>query len=156
MNPVPDHCSRALAKAQRNSVDTGGALAVAHTRDGGADLYLLVYPDRLELASTGTLLRAGAGREKIPITAITAATAHRGLLRSRLDIETGGHTISFGTDRPTAPYLAELIRQRLTAAPADTALLHHLAELHTAGVLTDDEYARKRDSLLNPQDQDQA
>ncbi|GGN71888.1 hypothetical protein GCM10010112_39570 [Actinoplanes lobatus] len=153
MNPVPDHCTRALAKAQRNSVDTSGALAVAHTRDGGADLYLLVYPDRLELASTGTLMRAGAGRERIPLAAVTSVTAHRGLLRSRIDIETGGHTVSFGTDRPTAPYLADLIQQRLAgtpAAPDNTALLHHLTELHAAGLLTDDEYATKRDNLLKP------
>ncbi|MBW6434399.1 hypothetical protein KZ829_11705 [Actinoplanes hulinensis] len=150
MNPVPDHCTRALAKAQRNSVDTSGALAVAHSRDGGADLYLLVYPDRLELASTGTLMRAGAGRERIPLTAVTSVTAHRGLLRSRIDIETGGHTVSFGTDRPTAPYLADLIQRCRTGTPDNTALLHHLTELHAAGLLTDDEYATKRDNLLKP------
>jgi hypothetical protein len=150
---VPDHCVQALERARRHSVDTAGALAVAHTRDGGTDLYLLVYRDRLELASTGGLLRAGAGRESVPFTAVDRVTARDRLFRSSVEIDTAGHTLSFSAGRDTAAYLAELIRQRMTAHPGDThpdhaALLHHLAELHAAGVLDDAEYAAKRAALL--------
>ncbi|GIE75376.1 hypothetical protein Aph02nite_13260 [Actinoplanes philippinensis] len=147
---VPDHCVQALDRARRNSVDTSGALAVAHTRDSGSDLYLIVYPDRIELASTGGLLRTGAGREQLPFTAIDSVTARDRLIRSVLEITTGGATLSFSAGRSTAAYLAGLIRSRMTAAPDNTALLNHLAELHAAGVLTDDEYAAKRATLLEP------
>jgi len=146
---LPDHCVRALDKARRNGLDVTGALAVAHTRDGGADLYLLVYPDRLELASTGNLMRSGAGRERILLPDITSVTARDRLFRSALEIGTGGHTLSFSTDRATAGYLAALVQQRRTAAPADSALLEKLAELHAAGLLTDDEYATKRATILD-------
>jgi hypothetical protein len=150
---VPDHCVQALARAQRHSVDTSGALAVAHTRDGGADLYLLVYPDRLELASSGGLLGAGAGRERIEFTTIDNVTARDRLIRSSVEIATGGHTVSFSTGsfkagRETAAYLAALIRQRMGAAPDNTALLRQLASLHAAGLLSDAEYAAKRATLL--------
>ncbi|PWK41172.1 hypothetical protein BC793_11739 [Actinoplanes xinjiangensis] len=147
---VPDHCVQALDRARRHSIDTTGALAVAHTRDGGTDLYLLIYPDRLELASTGGLMRTGAGREQVPLTAIDDVTARDRLLRSTVEITTGGNTLTFRADRRTAAYLTALIRDRMTAAPDHTALLHHLTELHTAGILTDDEYAAKRAALLGP------
>ena len=146
---LPDHCVRALGKAQRNGLDATGALAVAHTRDSGADLYLLVYPDRLELASTGTLMRTGARRARIHLTDSTSVAARDRLFRSSLEIGTGGHTLSFSTDRATAGYLATLIQQRRTATPDSTALLQKLAELHAAGLLTDDEYAAKRATILN-------
>ncbi|WP_146169443.1 SHOCT domain-containing protein [Actinoplanes italicus] len=146
---VPDHCVQALARARRHSVDTAGALAVAHTRDGGTDLYLLVYPDHLELASTGGLLRTGAGRETVLLTAVDRVTARDRLFRSSVEIDTGGNTLSFRAGRDTAAYLAALIRQRMTAGPDNSALLHHLAELHAAGVLDDAEYAAKRAALLD-------
>src|SRR5690349_14426348 len=92
---VPAHCVQALARARRDSVDTTGALAVAHTRDGGSDLSLLVYPDRLELASTGGLMRAGAGREQVPLTTVDSVTARDRLIRSSVEIVTGGNTLSF-------------------------------------------------------------
>jgi hypothetical protein len=146
---VPDRCVQALARARRHSVDTTGALAVAHTRDGGTDLYLLVYPDRLELASAGSLMRTGAGRERVPLTAVDRVTARDRLIRSSVEIETGGHALSFSAGsfsagKRTAAYLAALIRDRMAASPDNSALLGHLAELHAAGVLTDDEYAIKR------------
>lgn len=157
MNPddaltVPDHCVQALDRARRHSVDTTGALAVAHNRNNGTDLYLLIYPDRLELASTGGLMGTGAGRERVPLTAVDSVTARDRLIRSSVEISTGGHTLSFSADRRTAAYLAALIRDRMTAAPDHTALLRNLAELHAAGLLTDDEHATKRAALLaNPE-----
>ncbi|HWS35949.1 MAG TPA: hypothetical protein VN408_24830 [Actinoplanes sp.] len=147
---VPDHCARALAKARRGSVDTAGALAVAHTRTGGADLYLLIYPDRLELASPGTLMGTGAGRERIPLTTVSQVTARDRLFRSALEITTTATTVSFPADRNTAAYLAALITRRRTASPDNSALLTNLAELHEAGVLSDEEYAVKRAGLLGP------
>ncbi|MFC4069424.1 SHOCT domain-containing protein [Actinoplanes subglobosus] len=147
---VPDHCAQALDRARRHSVDTTGALAVAHTRTGGTDLYLLVYPDRLELASTGGLMGTGAGRERVPLTTVDRVTARDRLIRSSVEIDTGGTTVSFSADRRTAAYLAALIRDRMTAAPDNSALLGHLAELHAAGILTDDEYAAKRAALTGP------
>ncbi|WP_430789004.1 SHOCT domain-containing protein [Actinoplanes sp. G11-F43] len=145
---VPDHCARALAKAQRAGVDAAGALAVAHSRTGGADLYLLIYPDRLELASPGTLMGTGAGRERIPLSTVTQVTARDRLFRSSLEITAAGNTLSFPVDRPAAAHLAALITRRRSAAPDNSALLEQLAALHTAGVLTDEEYAEKRATLL--------
>ncbi|SDT48056.1 SHOCT domain-containing protein [Actinoplanes derwentensis] len=145
---VPDHCARALAKAQRTSIDVAGALAVAHSRTGGADLYLLIYPDRLELASPGTMMGTGAGRERIPLPEVTQVTARDRLFRSSLEITTPTTTFSFPTDRPTAAYLAALITARRTASPDNTALLANLASLHAAGLLTAEEYATKRAALL--------
>jgi hypothetical protein len=145
---VPDHCVQALDRARRHSVDTTGALAVAHNRTSGTDLYLLIYPDRLELASTGGLMGTGAGREQVPLTTVDNVTARDHLIRSSVEISTGGNTWSFSTDRHTAAYLAALIRERMTADPDHTALLNNLAELHAAGLLTDDEYTTKRATLL--------
>ncbi|WP_433795157.1 SHOCT domain-containing protein [Actinoplanes sp. CA-252034] len=147
---VPDHCVQALERARRHSVDTTGALAVAHTRASGTDLYLIIYPDRLELAGTGGLMRTGAGREQVALTAIDSVTARDRLIRASLEITTGGNTLSFSTDKRAAAYLAALIRARMTATPDNTALLNNLAALHTAGVLTDEEYATKRAALLGP------
>ncbi|MDI6097135.1 SHOCT domain-containing protein [Actinoplanes sp. NEAU-A12] len=151
---VPDHCTESLARARRHSIDTAGALAVAAVGSGSAPLYLLVYPDRLELASAGGMLGTGAGRERIEYTAIDDVTARDRLIRSSLEISTGGRTVSFSTGtlgrgREAATYLAALIRQRLGATPDNTALLHQLAALHTAGLLTDEEYAAKRATLLS-------
>lgn len=145
---VPDHCTRALAKAQRAGVDTAGALAVAHTRTGGADLYLLIHPDRLELACPGTLMGTGAGREQIALTEITQVTARDRLFRSSLEITTAATTVSFPAGRATAAYLADLLIRRRSASPDNSALLTHLAALHAAGVLSDAEYATKRAGLL--------
>lgn len=145
---VPDHCTRALARARRTSVDTSGALAVAHTRSGGADLYLLVYPDRLELASPGTMLGTGAGRERVELSTVTRVTARDRLFRSALEIGTTGSSFTFPADRATAAYLAALITARRTAPAGNTALLEQLTALHAAGVLSDEEYATKRAGLL--------
>jgi hypothetical protein len=149
---VPDHCVQALDRARRHSIDITGALAVAHTRDGGTDLYLLIYPDRLELASTGGLMRTGAGREPVPLTAVDRVTARDRLIRSSVEITTGGHTLTFSADKRTAAYLAALIRERMAATSDNTALLNHLTELHTAGILTDEEYTTKRAALLGKQE----
>lgn len=149
---VPIHCGQALARARRHSVDTTGALAVAHAREGGTDVYLLVYPDRLELASTGNLMGAGAGRETLPLAAVDRVTAHDRLIRSFVEIETGGNTLTFNADKHTAAYLAALISDRRTADPDNSAILGHLTELHAAGLLTDEEYSAKRATLLGPRD----
>lgn len=144
---------RALAKAAQNGVDVRGALAGGHTLDGGANVYLVVFADRLELISTGQVggvLSSGAGRETLPLTGVTGVRSRDRLLRGVLLIETAGATVEFAADKALAAYLCEVIAKRLAAGPDDStgALLRHLAELHAAGVLTDEEYAAKRAGLL--------
>ncbi|MEU4695160.1 SHOCT domain-containing protein [Actinoplanes sp. NPDC023714] len=140
---------RARAKAVKAGIDVRGALGVGHMLDGGASVYLLVFADRLELISTGQMgLRTGAGRSVIPLASITGVATRKRLLRGALLIEIGGTTVEFTTDRAVVPLLRELIEARLTAGPVANPLLKSLDELHAAGLLTDEEYAAKRDGLI--------
>lgn len=140
---------RARAKAAQAGVDVRGALAVGHMNDGGAGVYLLVFPDRLELVSTGQPgFRTGAGRSSIPLARVGGVSSRDGLIRGVLIIEVDGRPVELRTDKAVVPHLREVIASRLAAGPADHPLLRHLAELHAAGLLTDEEYASKRAGLL--------
>ena len=148
-----ERSERALTKAAQNGVDVRGALAAGHSLDGGANVYLLVFPDRLELVSTGQVggvFRSGAGRVTVPLSDVAGVTSRDRLLRGVLAVETAAATLEFATDKAVAAHLRDVIDKRRTAGPGDEAgaLLRHLAELHAAGVLTDEEYAAKRAGLL--------
>jgi hypothetical protein len=145
----PGRMERARAKAAQAGVDVRGALAVGHMVVGGASLYLVVFPDRLEMISTGQLgFRSGAGRSVIPMSSIGAVSARNRLLHGALLIDVDGTTVEFNTDRAVVPLLRDVIESRRGAAPADNPLLRNLDELHAAGLLTDDEYREKRAGLL--------
>ncbi|WP_045748270.1 SHOCT domain-containing protein [Actinoplanes rectilineatus] len=142
------------AKADRAGVDVLGALAVGHSLVAGTNLYLVVHPERLDLVSTGQvggLIGAEAGRESIPLTDVSRVGFRPGLLRCTVEITWSGGTFDFSADRAIGALLAETIQSRLEAGPvsdADATLLRHLADLHAAGVLTDEEYAAKKAGLL--------
>ncbi|WP_229073440.1 SHOCT domain-containing protein [Actinoplanes sp. DH11] len=141
---------RARHRAAQAGVDVRAALAVGHMTDGGASVYLLVLPDRLELVSTGQLgFRTGAGRSAIPFASVAGVSCRDRLLKGALLLEVDGTTVEFVTDRAVAGHLRDVIEARLTGVPAPSeALLRNLAELHEAGVLSDEEYAAKRAGLL--------
>ncbi|BBH68712.1 hypothetical protein ACTI_53970 [Actinoplanes sp. OR16] len=146
---VRARADRARAKAVKAGIDVRGALGVGHMANGGASVYLLVFPDRLELVSTGQMgFRTGAGRSVIPLTSISRVRSKNQLLRGALLIDVDGATVEFTTDKAVAPLLRELIASRLAAGPVVNPLLKNLDELHAAGLLTDEEYAAKRAGLL--------
>ncbi|BAL88654.1 hypothetical protein AMIS_34340 [Actinoplanes missouriensis 431] len=140
---------RARGKAAQAGVDVRGALAVGHMLDAGASVYLLIFPDRLELVSTGQIgLRTGAGRSTIPLDQVGGVSARDGLLRGILMIDVGGTTVEFTTHRAAAEHLRALIAERLGKPAPSADLLRNLEELHRAGVLSDEEYRAKRAGLL--------
>ena len=137
------------ARAERAGIDVVGALAVGHMVDGGASVYLLVFPDRLELVSTGQMgFRTGAGRSVIPLGDVSAVAVRDGLFRGILLVGVGANTIEFSTGKAVAGHLCRVIEERLAAGPVQNPLLRNLAELHAAGLLTDAEYEAKRAGLL--------
>ncbi|WP_433831482.1 SHOCT domain-containing protein [Actinoplanes sp. CA-015351] len=140
---------RARGRAAQAGIDVAGALAVGHMVDGGASVYLLVFPDRLELVSTGQMgFRTGAGRSVIALGDISGVSVRDGLIRGVLLVALGGNTVEFSTDKALAGHLCQVIEERLAAGPVENPLLRNLAELHAAGLLTDAEYEEKRAGLL--------
>lgn len=70
---------KARASAAKRGVDVTGALAVAHDlQDDAQRATFIVYPDRVEIVShgkMGSMLRAGAGVETIPVGSIASVDA---------------------------------------------------------------------------------
>ncbi len=102
--------------------------------------------------------KRGKGVEVIPMSRISSVSTKRKLVFEVVQITTSGQTIEFKSDPFNAPLLKAKILELMNspqAAPATapsamdpTEQLGKLAELHKAGVLTDEEFATKKAELL--------
>ena len=147
-------------KLTKKEVDLTGSIIVTASLDGGALTYLLVFPDRVEYINDGKpslIGKRGKGVEVIPITRISSVSTSKKLVFEWVHITTSGQTIDFKTDPKMAQLLKAKILELMSAsqttpsAPSQldpTEQLGKLADLHKAGVLTDDEFATKKAELL--------
>lgn len=156
--------AKAAAKAGKKQLNVAEALAVGHTIDDGAEQFLIVHLDSVELINRGKLgsvFKSGAGSETIPMTRVSSVECRNQGIWNVLEVHTSNSTITFKTDVVTGPYLRQVIadqaRDRAAGQPTPgreessvdpTEQLHKLAGLHQGGVLTDDEFAAKKAELL--------
>ena len=149
-----------VEKLTKNGIDLTGSIMVEACFDDSALTYLLVFPDRVEYINDGKpslLGKRGKGVDVIPITRVSSVSTSKKLVFAWVHITTSGQTIDFKTDPKTAELLKtkilELMNAPRTSSPSSSQLdpteqLGKLADLHKAGVLTDDEFATKKAELL--------
>ena len=130
-----------------------GLIMLDDSFDDGAYEYLLIFPDRVEYINTGkvgTLTKKGKGTEVIPISRISSVQTRKKVIFEMIDITTSGNVIEFKSSPWVAPKLKETILELVNKASSidPTEQLAKLAELHKAGVLTDEEFNAKKTELL--------
>lgn len=152
---------KARADLEKYGVDLAGCLMWDDSFDDNGYEYLLVFPDRVEYIAKGqpgVFGRKGRGTEVIPIDRITSVSTRKTLVFMHVIITASGQTIEFKSNEWMAPALKakilELVNSPKTAAstaaatPDPTEQLAKLADLHKAGVLTDEEFTTKKAELL--------
>ena len=147
-------------KLTKKGIDLTGSIMVEASIDDSAFIYLLVFPDRVEYINDGKVSligKRGKGVEVIPITRISSVSTSKKLVFEWVHITTSGQTIDYKTDPKTAQLLKAKILELMSSSQATsstpsqldpTEQLGKLADLHKAGVLTDDEFATKKAELL--------
>jgi len=151
---------KARERLTKKGTDLTGLIMLDMSIDDSAFEYLLVFPDRVEYVNDGKpslLGRKGKGVEVIPISRISSVSTNKKLIFEWVHITTSGQTIEFKSD----PYNAQILKskilelmnapQKTSAVPSQldpTEQLGKLADLHKAGVLTDQEFAEKKAELL--------
>lgn len=152
---------KARADLNKYGVDLAGCLVWDDNfdTDNGYE-YLLVFADRVEYIAKGVLGvfgRKGRGTEVIPIDRISSVSTRKTLVWTHVNITASGQTIEFKSNEWMAPVLKTKILELINAprngpivlsAPDPTEQLAKLADLHKAGVLTDEEFTAKKTELL--------
>ena len=125
-----------------------------HEGSAGVAAYLILTPRRVIQVSTRWF---SSSEVVIPAASIRSVTTHTSL-GSSIVIDGGGDTIKFSANRRYLAPFAELLEQvraggsgsapQVTTGSNPVEALKQLAELHAAGVLTDDEFTAKKTSLL--------
>lgn len=163
--------TQAIARrgASKRGVDLSDAVICAHDLQGGlkdmSEATFVLRPGRVEIVNhgkTGTFLKAGAGVESIPIDRIASVQCRNEGIRAVVEIHGSGNSLTYRTDVITGSRIRAAIIDAMgtagqdttppaTQAPADDAMaqLGKLKDLHSAGVLTDDEFATKKAELLD-------
>ena len=145
----------------KRGVDLNDLIMLDDSFDEGAFEYLLVFPDRVEYINNGKpglLGKKGKGTEVIPISRISSVTTTKKLVFETVKITTSGQAIDFKSTPWVAPILKQtilgLMTQPSTLTTSEvkqtdpTEQLAKVAELHKAGILTDEEFAEKKMELL--------
>jgi hypothetical protein len=151
---------KARVDLEKYGVDLEGCLLWDDNFDDNGYEYLLVFPDRVEYIAKGkpgVLGRKGRGTEVIPIDRISSVSTRKTMLWMHVNITASGQTIEFKSNEWMGPALKEKILELVNAPKNSTSnpaalnpvdQLAKLADLHKAGVLTDDEFATKKAELL--------
>lgn len=151
---------KARADLEKYGVDLEGCLMWDDNFDDNGYEYLLIYPDRVEYIAKGTpgvFGRKGRGSEVIPIDCISSVSTQKTMLWMHVNITASGQKIEFKSNEWMGPKLKAKILELVnspklgssTVATFDpTEQLAKLAELHRAGVLTDEEFTSKKTELL--------
>lgn len=151
---------KAREKLQKKGVNLDGCLMLDDSFADGAYEYLLIFPDRVEYINDGKMSvigKRGKGIEVIPMSKISSVATKRKLVFEIVEITTSGQVIKFTSDPFSAPALRAKILELMNAPQPTTASvvaadpteqIVKLAELHKAGVLTDEEFAMKKVELL--------
>lgn len=165
------HKTQEIARkgATKRGVDLSDALIFSHDLQGSlkdmSEATFVLRPGRVEILNhgkTGTMLKAGAGVESIPVDRIASVQCRNEGIGAVLDIHGSGNSLTYRTDVITGPRLRAAVVEAMGAAERDTPLpeaqgptddamaqLGKLKDLRSAGVLTDDEFATKKAELLD-------
>jgi hypothetical protein len=152
---------KARAALEKYGVDLDGVLLLDDSFDDNGYEYLLVFPDRVEYIAKGKpglLTRKGRGTEVIPISRVTSVSTRKTMVFMHVIVTASGQTIEFKSNEWMAPQFKEKILELMNSkdsasstaakAPDPADQLAKLADLHKAGVLTDEEFASKKADLL--------
>lgn len=152
---------KARKALEKYGVDLEGCLLFDDTYDDNGHEYLLIFQDRIECIAKGqpgTFSRKGRGTEVIPISRVTSVSTRKGSIFMYVTITASGQNIEFKSNEWMAPRLKEKILELVNAkesaaAPIatrsdPTEQLARLADLHKAGVLTDEEFTSKKTEIL--------
>lgn len=149
---------KAKALLEKRGFDLTGLLMLDDSFDDGAYEYLLVFADRVEYVNHGKPSltgKKGKGTEVIPVARISSVSTKKGILFEHVQITTSGQVIEFKSTPWVAPMLKQTILDlmnsntgvpSISVSPAEQ--LRELAQLHDAGILTDEEFSEKKSELL--------
>ena len=153
---------KARAKAVKKGVAVDGAIAVGYTFVDSGPQFLVVFPDRVELViKSFSILKSGAGSETIPMSRISSAECKNEGVSAVVEVHTSGNTLKFKADQVSGPHLKAVILEQMNANASSTKnaagapvvdvteQLRKLGELHQAGIVTDEEFAKKKAELLD-------
>lgn len=146
----------------KKGYNLNGLLLIDDSFDDGSYEYLLVFSDRVEYLSTGkvsTITRKGKSSEIIPISKISSIQSHRKVLWEVVEIGTTGTKIEFKSTFVMAPKIKQLVLELMSGQEGSrtegdlsddiATKIKKLADLHQAGIITDDEFQSKKTDLLN-------
>lgn len=150
-------------EAQDVAAVSSGAqpLLVVISHDEGRNARVSLYADRIERVqdrSMMSLSRARQDAEVIPLRSVSSVQAKKKGIRTNVTVYATGNTIVFrlGHDeaRQFKDEIARLLLARESGAPAApaggdvAAQIRQLAELRDQGLLTEEEFAAKKQQLL--------
>ena len=145
---------------ESKNVNLSGLLIMDDSLHDGDHEFLLVFQDRVELRSfnrPGSLMRRQRDIEVIPISKISRVSTDRQSVFEFMKITTSSDSIEFKANRWQGEQIRLKILELMNHPPSalspstqsdPTEQLRKLADLHKAGVLTDDEFATKKAELL--------
>lgn len=145
---------------ESKNVNLSGLLIMDDSLHDGDHEFLLVFQDRVELRSfnrPGSLMRRQRDIEVIPISKISRVSTDRQSVFEFMKITTSSDSIEFKANRWQGEQIRLKILELMNHSPSalspstqsdPTEQLRKLADLHKAGVLTDDEFATKKAELL--------
>jgi hypothetical protein len=157
-NWVREKHQKAHDLLSKRGFDLSNLIMLDDSFDDGAFEYLLIFPDRVEYINHGkpTLTgKKGKGTEVIPVSRISSVSSKKSLIFEHVQITTSGQTIDFKSTPWVAPALKQTILGLMNSGvePSSTTVnpleqLKEIAQLHEAGILTDEEFAEKKAELL--------
>jgi hypothetical protein len=161
-NWVRDKHQKAQELLLKRGFSLDGLIMLDDGAKDGAEEYLLIFPDRVEYVNHGKPSltgKKGKGTEVIPISRISSVTTRKtSFITEHVQITTSGQVIDFHS----SPWVASTLKQTIldlmltntnvnekAEGPSQVKeQLLQLAELHQAGILTDDEFSNKKADLL--------
>lgn len=146
-------------KAERAGLQVSDAILVGYYIEDGRDKYLLVYSDRVEKRvgrKAGSFTAKGSATETIDISKVSSVELEKGITTAKLTVHASGNDITFKGFARDVEELRESILEQMGGAGESASVpatdphdeLRKLAELHSAGVLSDEEFAAKKAELL--------
>lgn len=154
-----------IAKMMRCGIATEGVVELGESLVDGHTRFLLVFEDRIELHDLGkttSILKKGAQFQQVPFDKISSIGGQQSGLYHTVSVVASGTSIEFKSNAFDGQLLLQTINRifntRGTGAtnPPSTMdnsaipdQIRKLSELKDAGVLTDEEFQKKKSELLD-------
>lgn len=156
--PAPTHAKRTASPQQ-------GPILRVTSHDEGRNAIVSVYPDRIERVKEkafGALSRARQDTEVIPMRSVSSVQARKKGIRTNVTVYASGNTIDFRIAHDEAQRFKDAITELIlsSGAPPSTPSavsgfepdladqIRKLAQLRDEGLLSDEQFERKKSQLL--------